>query len=124
MRFCENCDNILYLKINDDEESQDSTKSQMKYICRKCNEKYDHDGIDSCVYKVNYNMDNIKKNSFINKFIYDDITLPKAEGIKCPNKNCPDTKSDIVYIQYDKENMKYIYVCLSCHRENIEPHIW
>lgn len=124
MRFCENCDNILYLKINDDEESQDSTKSQMKYICRKCNEQYDHDGTDSCVYKVNYNMDNIKKYSVINKFIYDDITLPKADGIKCPNKNCPDSKPEIVYIQYDKENMKYIYVCLSCHREKIEPHIW
>ena len=37
-----------------------------------------------------------------------------AEDIKC-HENCPDTKPEIVYIQYD-ENMKFIYVC-SCRRD-------
>ena len=136
MKFCQNCDNILYLKISDGseenttEETSETTenvldkKCELKYYCRMCNETYASDESDSCVFNINFNLDNIKKNSFINDYIYDDITLPRAEGIKCPNANCPDQKPEIVYIQYDKENMKFIYVCLSCHREKIEPHIW
>lgn len=141
MKFCQNCDNLLYLKINDHSEDNDAEndsgdsasaasvnplnkKCELKYICRMCNQEYDSNESDSCVFNINFNLDNIKKNSFINDFIYDDITLPRAEGIKCPNAKCPDQKPEIVYIQYDKENMKYIYVCLSCHRENIQPHIW
>jgi len=146
MKFCQNCDNLLYLKITDNskveeksEEDSGSTeevtpppspqnpldnKCELKYFCRMCNEVYESDESDSCVFNINFNLDNIKKNSFINDHIYDDITLPRAEGIKCPNTNCPDTKPEIIYIQYDKENMKFIYVCLSCHREGIEPHIW
>ena len=144
MKFCQNCDNLLYLKISDSNESKEPTeegedagsassnppesplneKCELKYYCRMCNENYSSDQSDSCVFNINFNLDNIKKNSFINDYIYDDITLPRAEGIKCPNANCPDAKPEIVYIQYDKENMKFIYVCLSCHREKIEPHIW
>jgi DNA-directed RNA polymerase subunit M/transcription elongation factor TFIIS len=138
MKFCQNCDNLLYLKINDSSEEgggvSDSgaeptenvlnKKCELKYVCRMCNEEYDSNESDSCVFNINFNLDNIKKMSFINDFIYDDITLPRAEGIKCPNAKCPDQKPEIVYIQYDKENMKYIYICLSCHRDNIQPHIW
>ena len=139
MKFCENCDNMLTLKINDTVQNSDgdgeenvstsaasNTKSSCKlmYICRRCNEEYESEKSDSCVFNINFNLDNIKKNSFINPFIYDDITNPRAEGIKCPNANCPEAKPEIVYIQYDKENIKYIYVCLSCHKKGIEPHIW
>ena len=140
MKFCVNCDNYLSLKIIDSKDSKqsdsksdsssesdssaESKKCTLKYICRKCNEEYPSTETDSCVFNIDFNLDNIKKNSFINEFIYDDITNPKAEGIKCPNINCPDAKPDIVYIQYDKDNMKYIYVCKSCYRAGIEPHIW
>ena len=145
MKFCQSCDNLLYLKIIDSKtEEPESSESgeasasggasgdagmldspcELKYYCRMCNEMYNSNESDSCVFKINFNLDNIKKNSFINDFIYDDITLPRADGIKCPNSSCPDSKPEIVYIQYDKENMKFIYVCLSCHKEGIEPHIW
>jgi hypothetical protein len=145
MKFCQSCDNLLYLRINDGSEKKDPSeeedgstesaadtvsdagmlnKCELNYYCRMCNEVYPSDESDSCVFNINFNLDNIKKNSFINDYIYDDITLPRAEGIKCPNSNCPDSKPEIVYIQYDKENMKFIYVCLSCHREKNEPHIW
>jgi hypothetical protein len=139
MKFCDNCENMLYLKIDESDGASAETGSgsaetssskaptnncKLTYNCIKCNESYPSSEADSCVFNVNFNLDNIKKNSFINEFIYNDITLPKAEGIKCPNKNCPDSKPQIVYIQYDKEKMNFIYVCLSCHREGIKPHIW
>lgn len=121
MNFCEDCDNMLYMNITDDGEG----KNVLKYYCRCCNNTYDHTKEDdSCVFNINFNIDNIKKNSNLNKYVYNDITLPRAEGIKCPNKQCPAAKPEIVYIQYDKEDMKYIYICLDCYKAKIEPHVW
>ena len=124
MKFCKHCDNMLYLKLVD-EDTEDSTIKKPKYICNNCNNHNEYDKNDnSCLFKIDYNLDNIKKSSFINPFIYEDITLPRAEGIKCPNENCPKAKSEIIYIKYDNENMKFIYICLDCHKKGITPHIW
>ena len=82
-----------------------------------CNEVYNSDE-SIVVYSILILIDNIKKNSFINS-LYMMISTSQAEVLK--NTNCPINK--IVYIQYDKENMKFIYVCLSCHRAKVEPHM-
>ena len=123
MKFCPECENMLIVKIIKDENPDIPDK--LNYICRNCGFEEEHNKMeDSCILKIDYNIDNIKKNSFINPFIYDDITLPRAEGIKCPNANCPKAKSEIVYIKYDNDNMKFIYICLDCHKAGITPHIW
>jgi len=123
MKFCPECENMLIVKIIKDENPDIPDK--LKYICRNCGFEEEHNKMeDSCILKIDFNIDNIKKNSFINPFIYDDITLPRAEGIKCPNANCPKAKSEIVYIKYDNDNMKFIYICLDCHKAGITPHIW
>ena len=31
---------------------------------------------------------------------------------------------EIVYIKYDDEEMKYIYICCDCHKNGIEPSCW
>lgn len=123
MKFCINCDNMLYLKIiKSESESEEDT---LNYICKNCNSSNVHTSTDnSCIFKIDYNIDNIKKNSYINPFIYEDITLPRAEGIKCPNGACPKAKPEIKYIKYDKENMSFIYICLDCHKAGNTPHIW
>ena len=130
MNFCENCNNMLYMKIitqelSDSEESEDKDKQETQlnnkimYYCRCCNNEYpDLYKKNSCIFNINYNLESITKNSFINDYIYDDITLPKAENIKCPNKDCicnkegEDTK--IVTIRYDDLDMKYMYLCCMC----------
>lgn len=142
MNFCENCDNMLYMKIvetpidstveNEDEESNSDIETQSKvqnkimYYCRCCNNQYpDLHKKDSCIFKINYNNESIKKQSFINKYIYDDITLPIAENMKCINTDCPGkSKPNIKYIQYDKDNMKYIYICMNCYEAGNPTHIW
>ena len=124
MKFCANCDNMLYLNIVQDEDPEVADK--LMYECKNCNYKKESDKNDnSCIFKIDYNIDKIKKNSFINPFIYEDITLPRAEGIKCPNEGkCPKAKPEISYIKYDNENMKFIYICLDCYKGGVEPHIW
>ena len=123
MKFCNECDNMLSLKITPN--SDPSFPDKLHYVCRSCNFETEHKPEeDSCIFKLDYNIDNIKKNSFINPFIYEDQTLPRAEGIKCPNAKCPKAKPEIVYIKYDNDNMKFIYICLDCYKANITPHIW
>ena len=62
MKFCSNCDNMLYLKINESDNtdldaSADTSKSQdCSSVCfRKCNEQYDSDRSESCVFNINFN---------------------------------------------------------------------
>ncbi len=138
MNFCENCENMLYMKIDEVPVQEDSNldidgelpepklKNKIIYYCRCCNNQYpDLHKKNSCIFKIDYNVENIKKNSFINKYVYDDITLPIAENMKCINANCPGgSKPTIKYIQYDKDDMKYIYICMNCYEAGNPNHIW
>jgi DNA-directed RNA polymerase subunit M/transcription elongation factor TFIIS len=131
MEFCETCDNMLYTKIVEESESKtgcdsEKVKSELIYFCKNCGKEYKTLGKTiKSVYSIDYNLDNIKKHSLINEYTLEDPTLPKAIGIKCPNKECPSkSTSNIVYINYDEKNMKYMYACLDCYKSKIEPHIW
>ena len=146
MNFCDNCDNMLYMRIaevplsngvdstseesfkgdGDGDEDKVKTRNKIIYYCRCCNNEYpDLHEKNSCIFKINYNTENIKKNSFINKYVYDDITLPIAENMKCINSDCSGgTKPTIKYIQYNKDDMKYIYLCMNCYKDGNPNHIW
>lgn len=119
--FCGNCDNMLVTKIQFNE---DESSSLVRH-CRNCNNSIDEPEKTQSVYHRNYNLEMIKREHIVNKYTSFDNTLPKAQGIKCPNANCPKSKkSDIRYIKYDDNDMKYIYICLDCSRANIEPNTW
>ena len=136
--FCAKCDNMLVTKIQVTDEAKGSAGvsvdsdaeddygecTKLVNFCRQCNYSVENTDTTKSVYHNNYNMDNIKRTHLVNKFTPNDPTLPRALGIKCPNDACPTKKADILYIKYDDENMKYIYLCLDCHSANIEPHIW
>ena len=141
MEFCEKCDNMLYVKIKSmedvDTEGEESggvaaeesagilpKTNQLIYYCKSCSYELDKSSVNNCIYHINYDIDFIKKEHCINKYTLSDPTLPKAHGIKCPNANCPGKKPNIVYIKYDEEGMKYIYVCVNCFNAGISPHIW
>ena len=55
----------------------------------------------------------------INKDLCHDPTLPKVNNILCPNDDCPTNKDgtpkEVVYLKYDKDNLKYLYMCCVCH---------
>ena len=106
MNFCDDCDDMLYIKIKTakenkeaggDDDTDTDFDDKLIYLCRTCNREYPQDTKTStCVYHVNYNLDSIKKESLLNEYIYHDPTLPKAVGIKCPNKDCPVKKFGLV----------------------------
>lgn len=134
--FCVNCDNMLVTKIQmgeprdddaDESEGVEEVKgSTLIRHCRNCNYSIKEPEETKSVYHSNFNLDKIKREHVVNKYTAFDNTLPKAQGIKCPNVNCPvkSRKSDIRYIKYDDNRMKYIYMCLDCNRAGIEPSVW
>jgi len=109
-KFCDDCNNAMYIYLNRDE-------SKLYLFCKACNNKRDYE--ETLIYDNDFNVD-LSESINDNKFINYDSTLPHIsnQNIKCPNDECPSVKrsekSDIIYIKYDKNNMKYIYSCNLC----------
>ena len=110
VEFCDKCENILYLYIDNE-----THKIIMK--CKSCGNQTE---MKDQVIEINNNTKfNVDKCDVINSnpFITHDITLPTIKdnvNLKCPNDECIAEKVEIKYIKYDDENMKYLYICNNC----------
>ena len=113
MHFCENCNNMYYLKIADDNENN------LIYYCRNCgHEDTTITASNICVSKTQIKRSEQKYSHIINEYTKMDPTLPRINTIRCPNQTCQSNKDEIkrevIYIRYDDTNMKYIYLCAVC----------
>lgn len=119
MNFCNGCNNMYYLKIN---EGGEDTKDQLIFYCRNCgNEETNLSAENICV----SSFENVDKNdnheTHINEFTKLDPTLPRINNIKCPNSNCgtnsanDPTTREIIYVRYNNIDMKYVYMCSTCN---------
>lgn len=128
MHFCDKCGNMYYLGLVEGK--------SLEYHCKKCGNVDSNIGDSSVIVSKT----NIKKKSqqfqhMINKYTKFDPTLPRVNNIECPNNECISNISDfegseeetegsgrnkpekeIIYIRYDNENMKYIYLCALCDK--------
>jgi DNA-directed RNA polymerase subunit M/transcription elongation factor TFIIS len=109
--FCDNCNNSMYIFM-------DKEELKLYEVCKACNNKVEYSG--NLIYDNDFNID-LSESINNNKFIAYDLTLPHihSQNIKCPNSECVSIvenykESDIIYIKYDKDNMKYIYSCNYC----------
>ena len=130
MKFCDYCQNMLYVIVDSDK--------HLKYQCKNCNHDeqitsstdtesmiilkntYDtktviNEECDKCVMTINYADDARNYNQYINKNIKFDNTLPHVNNIKCPDKECVK-ETDTIYMKYDINNMKYLYFCCNCEK--------
>lgn len=126
MHFCEKCDNMYYIKIknNDNDSDSDIDENRLIYYCRKCgNENTNLSKDDICVSKEYMKQSKYKYNSVITPYTIKDPTLPRSKTIICPscsvnNKSQNDNDkedSSVIYIRYDEENIKYVYLCSKCN---------
>ena len=111
MKFCEKCDNMLYLKLSEDRD--------LVYYCKNCGHSIPMKKEDGsiCVIDDNTVDDNVKFSQYINKYIKFDPTLPRVNNITCVNPQCTkkkDEENEIIYLKYDADNMKYLYYCTYC----------
>ena len=114
MEFCNLCENMLYVKID----VQDN-KQQLQNYCKNCNFVKDLPNDKSIVIvKNNYEKKDKNYEMFINPYIKYDPTLPRVNNIKCINKDCKskskDVNNEVIYIKYDNDEMKYLYYCVHC----------
>ena len=107
---------MYYMKIDGEGEQQ-----KLQYWCRNCGNSETHDGKQSnCIVEKNYNKGEKNYKNFINKYTTEDPTLPRVNNILCPNEDCPCNKvkdpepREVIYIKYDNEDMKFIYLCCIC----------
>lgn len=115
MRFCECCNNMLYVNIDENKD--------LVYYCKYCNNKevVTKENGSVCVIDDNKITDSIKYTQYINKHLKHDLTLPRVNNIVCPSESCSKpstTENEVIYLKYDATNLKYIYHCCHC------DHFW
>jgi DNA-directed RNA polymerase subunit M/transcription elongation factor TFIIS len=106
---------MYYIGINEKD------TNQMIYYCRNCGHKDENITNESiCVLNTQLKKDGQTYNHIINKYTKLDPTLPRIYNVKCPNINCKTNESaesppaEVIYVRYDDNNMKYLYICVEC----------
>jgi len=120
MKFCKVCDNMYYISID----PKDSNK--LTYYCRNCGDVDNEESTQEihCVLNTQLKREDQKFHHIVNRYVKLDPTLPRVYNIPCPNENCTtnavedDERSarEILYIRYDENNLKYLYMCTTCNQ--------
>ncbi len=113
MHFCSKCDNMYYLRLSEAE------SNKLIHYCRNCgNEEIITNNESICISNSELIQNDQKYKYIINKYTKLDPSLPRTNTIKCPNQSCPsnseDSTREIIYVRYDDDNVKYIYICSTC----------
>jgi DNA-directed RNA polymerase subunit M/transcription elongation factor TFIIS len=113
MHFCSQCQNMYYISIEPDE------PNKLVYYCRNCGNKDSTLSVENVtVSKIQLKKTEQEFSHIINKYTKFDPSLPRINKILCPNADCStnreDTPREIIYIRYDDQNMKYVYLCSTC----------
>jgi len=125
---------MYYIKQQDD--------LSMMYYCKNCNSEKqlntsitvnnndNNDNDDNAIttqnksHKIlsnNFEIGNSTYKQYLNDNIIYDHTIPHVNNIVCKNTNCTkkdEEDNDVMYIKYDKTNIRYLYYCVHCH------HFW
>jgi DNA-directed RNA polymerase subunit M/transcription elongation factor TFIIS len=98
--------------------------NQLTYYCRHCgaiDELTTAEG--HCVLNTQLKKGEQKFNHIINPYTKFDPTLPRIYNVKCPNGVCKSNAStehassspaEVIYIRYDDQQLKYLYICTEC----------
>ena len=149
MKFCTECNNMYYIKINGED------ANTLVYYCRFCGHE-DNEPAESgvVVLRTEYKKTEQQFSHMVNRYIKHDPTLPRIANVKCPNERCTsnaatsnhgdkahsdkasgdkasgdkasgdkahqgdkahsDKGPNVIYLRYDDNNMKYLYICEDC----------
>jgi DNA-directed RNA polymerase subunit M/transcription elongation factor TFIIS len=115
MEFCKNCENMLYLRV----ENNDT----LTRYCKNCNysESKSYATDSEVIIDNDLKDEMVIYSQYMTKNIVYDPTLPRVNNIVCTNSSCckgKDKDNKVIYIKYDSKNMKYLYFCTYCE------HFW
>jgi DNA-directed RNA polymerase subunit M/transcription elongation factor TFIIS len=115
MKFCTQCDNMYYIAVSE------TDTNKLTYYCRNCghtDNAVETEGVT--VLKTQFKKAEQKFNHIVNPYTKLDPTLPRITNGRCPNAACPSNATtnpvttDILYIRYDDDQLKYLYMCVIC----------
>ena len=100
---------MYYIGIKEDD------SQQLIYYCRNCKHVDETisagDGI--CVLNSHLKKNEQKFDHIINEYTKMDPTLPRVYNITCPDPECK-TEKGVIYLRYNNDDLKYIYLCAEC----------
>lgn len=133
MEFCDVCNNMLYIGLSKQGESGGAAveggavPAQLKYYCRDTSHVVSKPVLDQENKKAVVVLETqVAKKTFdfgyiVNEYTTLDPTLPRLRGMRCPNAECPiagDAQAmlanEVVFLRYDDDALKYLYVCPHC----------
>jgi hypothetical protein len=107
---------MYYIGVNKDDQNI------LTYYCRNCKHvdmTITDEGV--CVLHTQMKRGEQKFNHIINLYTKKDPTLPRIYNMKCPNQECKTNKqasadkpTEVIYMRYDDDNFKYLYICAEC----------
>ena len=109
LKFCPECDNAMFDKVNENTHILE---------CHSCGfaENQIKGGLVSEIYLKARGSEAYK--IMLNEFTRQDPTLPHLKTMKCPNEACNSNTGgvdkDVIYLKYDSENLKFLYICNVC----------
>eukprot|EP00741_Cyanophora_paradoxa_P006026 tig00000970_g5844.t1 len=118
MRFCRNCNNMLYPKEN----KEDGAK-ELQFYCRICDHKEAAAELEHCVYRHEI-VERAGAKINISDDLVSDPTLPRTTDVSCP-RNCVDAQfggsSPVVFFQKPgrrpDEPMTLYFICTKCREQ-------
>ena len=95
----------------------ESDENKLTYKCRRCG--HVDELLESvCVLKTQLKRGAHQYQHMVNEYTKLDPTLPRIRNLKCPNPECKFNKEDktaeVIYVRYDDNNLKYLYICVEC----------
>lgn len=109
MKLCPVCQYYLYL---------DMQPANIMQICRNCGHKEDIEKGSLILETIVQEKASEGYKVSLNEFTRQDPTLPHVKNIKCPNATCLSNEGskerDVIYLNYDYTNLKYVYICNVC----------
>ena len=113
MKFCSKCENMYYIGLNAND------TNVLTYYCRHCgniDDTINEEGI--CVLNTQIRKGEQHFSHIVNEYTKLDPTLPRIHNMKCPNNECKTNiehkPAEVIYLRYDDDNMKYLYICSDC----------
>lgn len=112
MKFCKQCRNMLYDKVDATEKIP-----RLIYTCRKCGYVEEAPSGAVKVSETNTDSDQASYMQYVLPNLKYEATLPRTNMIACINPKCSKEASqanEVIYINYDPVNLKYLYHCVYC----------
>jgi DNA-directed RNA polymerase subunit M/transcription elongation factor TFIIS len=137
MKFCDVCDNMMYIRIQAQGEdgatgtTADGAGSSsavvdgaqrppvLMYACKSCGNRVRAAETDSKsrILHTNYSDDHTSYKKYATPHIRHDPTLPRVNNIPCPSATCSrpeNAPAEVIYVKYDSANLRFMYNCCHC----------